>query len=194
MSATSPGQFPEIRLRRGRRTANLRRLVAETELSSADLIYPVFVLDGEGIEEPVASMPGISRKSIDNLLAELAEAPLIFRKGRTGHERVWEHLKQVEQERGYKLNVVMHSESTQAVKAAVRSGMGLGILYKDHVEQETKIGELKRIKIPELKMKLTSFIVHLREASLSPHAQDFLTLLREWSKKKQVAKDLPMVA
>ena len=74
MSATSPGQFPEIRLRRGRRTANLRRLVAETELSSADLIYPVFVLDGKGLEEPVASMPGISRKSIDNLLAELAEA------------------------------------------------------------------------------------------------------------------------
>ncbi len=74
MSATGPGQFPEIRLRRGRRTANLRRLVAETELSSADLIYPVFVLDGEGREEPVTSMPGISRKSVDNLLAELAEA------------------------------------------------------------------------------------------------------------------------
>ena len=74
MSTSSPGQFPEIRLRRGRRTANLRRLVAETGLSSADLIYPVFVLDGEGVAEPVASMPGISRKSIDNLLAELAEA------------------------------------------------------------------------------------------------------------------------
>lgn len=74
MSTSSPGQFPEIRLRRGRRTANLRRLVAETGLSSADLIYPVFVLDGEGLEEPVASMPGISRKSIDKLLAELAEA------------------------------------------------------------------------------------------------------------------------
>ncbi len=74
MSATGPGQFPEIRLRRGRRTANLRRLVAETGLSSADLIYPVFVLDGEGREEPVPSMPGISRKSADKLMAELADA------------------------------------------------------------------------------------------------------------------------
>ncbi len=74
MSKTGPGQFPEIRLRRSRRTANLRRLVAETGLSSADLIYPVFVLDGEGREEAVDSMPGISRKSIDKLLAELAEA------------------------------------------------------------------------------------------------------------------------
>ena len=74
MSTTGPGQFPEIRLRRGRRTANLRRLVAETGLSSADLIYPVFVLEGEGREEPVPSMPGISRKSADKLLAELADA------------------------------------------------------------------------------------------------------------------------
>ncbi len=74
MSATGPGQFPEIRLRRGRRTANLRRLVAETGLSSADLIYPVFVLDGEGREEPIPSMPGISRRSADKLLAELAVA------------------------------------------------------------------------------------------------------------------------
>ncbi len=72
MSAMGPGQFPEIRLRRGRRTANLRRLVAETGLSSADLIYPVFVLDGEGREEPVLSMPGISRKSVDKLVSELA--------------------------------------------------------------------------------------------------------------------------
>ena len=71
MSAIGPGQFPEIRLRRGRRTANLRRLVAETGLSSADLIYPVFVLDGDGREEPVLSMPGISRKSVDKLVSEL---------------------------------------------------------------------------------------------------------------------------
>ena len=74
MSSNGPGQFPEIRLRRGRRTASLRRLVAETGLCSADFIYPVFVLDGEGREEPVLSMPGISRKSIDKLLPELQTA------------------------------------------------------------------------------------------------------------------------
>jgi porphobilinogen synthase len=74
MSSNGPGQFPEIRLRRSRRSKSLRRLVAETELSSADLIYPVFVLDGEGREEAVPSMPGVSRKSIDRLLVELADA------------------------------------------------------------------------------------------------------------------------
>jgi porphobilinogen synthase len=74
MSASTPGQFPELRLRRGRRTPALRRLVAETTLSSADFIYPVFVLDGEGKSQPVPSMPGVTRKSIDILLPELTEA------------------------------------------------------------------------------------------------------------------------
>ncbi|MCP5093613.1 MAG: porphobilinogen synthase [Gammaproteobacteria bacterium] len=74
MSALTPGQFPESRLRRSRRTPALRRLVAETTLSSADFIYPVFVLDGTGRSEAVPSMPGITRKSIDGLLPELTEA------------------------------------------------------------------------------------------------------------------------
>ena len=68
------GQFPQIRMRRSRRTANLRRLVAETGLGPDDFIYPVFVLDGEGRTEPVPSMPGIERKSADVLLRELGEA------------------------------------------------------------------------------------------------------------------------
>ena len=73
MSVSAHGQFPDNRMRRSRRTAALRRLVAETTLSSADFIYPVFVLDGDGRTEDVPSMPGISRKSIDGLLAELAD-------------------------------------------------------------------------------------------------------------------------
>lgn len=73
MSVSSPGQFPFVRMRRSRRTPSLRKLVAETTLSSADFIYPVFVLEGKGRREEVPSMPGISRKSIDLLLEELAE-------------------------------------------------------------------------------------------------------------------------
>ena len=60
-------------MRRNRRTGALRALVQETTLTSADFIYPVFVLDGEGREEAVPSMPGVSRKSIDLLLEELTE-------------------------------------------------------------------------------------------------------------------------
>mgnify|MGYP000075445845 FL=1 len=57
MSDSGPGQFPQIRLRRSRRTAALRRLVAEAGLTPDDLIYPVFVLDGKNRTEAVPSMP-----------------------------------------------------------------------------------------------------------------------------------------
>ena len=74
MSASSPSRFPGTRLRRTRRTASLRRLVAETQLTSGDLIYPVFVLDGKNRVENIASMPGIARRSVDKLIEELRQA------------------------------------------------------------------------------------------------------------------------
>ena len=74
MSRFTGPLFPSTRLRRTRRSAALRRLVAETGLGPADLIYPVFVLDGEGRSEPVESMPGIYRQSIDGLLQEAGDA------------------------------------------------------------------------------------------------------------------------
>ncbi|NLO80912.1 MAG: porphobilinogen synthase [Xanthomonadaceae bacterium] len=61
-------------MRRTRSQAFSRRLVQETVLTAGDLIYPVFVLDGEGRREPVPSMPGIERLSIDLLLKEAEEA------------------------------------------------------------------------------------------------------------------------
>ncbi len=66
------GAYPATRLRRNRRDDFSRRLVRENQLSVNDLIYPVFVLEGEQQRESVASMPGVDRLSID-LLVELAE-------------------------------------------------------------------------------------------------------------------------
>ena len=60
--------FPTSRPRRLRRDAFSRALVRENQLSSSDLIYPVFVLDGQGQAQDVASMPGVQRLSIDRLL------------------------------------------------------------------------------------------------------------------------------
>ena len=57
-------------MRRMRRDEFSRRLVREHRLTADDLIYPVFVLDGAKREEPVASLPGISRKSVDLLLRD----------------------------------------------------------------------------------------------------------------------------
>jgi porphobilinogen synthase len=63
--------FPATRLRRTRSAAWIRALVAETVLTPSDLIWPLFVTEGQGAEEPIATLPGVSRWSVD-LLAERA--------------------------------------------------------------------------------------------------------------------------
>jgi porphobilinogen synthase len=68
------GSFPAIRLRRNRHDGWTRRLVAETRLSVDDLIWPVFVIEGEGMVTEVASMPGVSRVTLDRLAAHVAPA------------------------------------------------------------------------------------------------------------------------
>jgi len=69
--STQRGPFPRTRMRRLRASAFSRALVRETSLSPADLIFPVFLLEGSGQREAIASMPGIERLSID-LLAQQA--------------------------------------------------------------------------------------------------------------------------
>lgn len=70
-NASQRGPFPATRMRRTRATSFARALVAENQLSPSDLIYPVFVLEGERQRQAVPSMPGVERLSID-LLIELA--------------------------------------------------------------------------------------------------------------------------
>ncbi|MEW5920897.1 MAG: porphobilinogen synthase [Bacillota bacterium] len=65
--------FPEERPRRLRRSSALRRMVRETELKAADLIYPLFVVNGRGVKKAVPSMPGIHQLSVDKLPAEAKE-------------------------------------------------------------------------------------------------------------------------
>ena len=62
------GEYPSVRMRRMRRDDFSRRLMREHRVTTDDLIYPVFVLDGEKRVEPVASMPGVERVSLDRLL------------------------------------------------------------------------------------------------------------------------------
>ncbi len=61
------------RPRRNRKSAVVRDLVRETELSVRDLVYPVFIMEGENREEPIPSMPGMTRKTVDVLLKEVEE-------------------------------------------------------------------------------------------------------------------------
>jgi porphobilinogen synthase len=62
------GQFPAVRMRRMRRNEFSRRLMREHRLSTDNLIYPVFVLDGKDRTQKVASMPGVERMTVDRLL------------------------------------------------------------------------------------------------------------------------------
>ncbi|MBK9022229.1 MAG: porphobilinogen synthase [Sulfuritalea sp.] len=94
------GVFPGTRMRRMRRDDFSRRLMREYTLSADDLIYPVFVLEGNGRTEAVASMPGVERMSLDRLLpvAEkalklgvpaLALFPVVDGKKTPGAEEAW---------------------------------------------------------------------------------------------------------
>lgn len=76
MSVHAPAPMPAARLRRLRRTAALRDLVAENNVQSSDLIWPVFIREGETVAEPIPSMPGVARLSLDIMLrqAEAAHA------------------------------------------------------------------------------------------------------------------------
>jgi porphobilinogen synthase len=62
--------FPNVRLRRLRRSEGLRRLTRETRLSRDDLVLPLFVVEGSRVREPVVSMPGVERLSADQLAEE----------------------------------------------------------------------------------------------------------------------------
>ena len=66
--------YPALRLRRTRASAWSRRLHAETVLTPADLIWPLFIAEGDGVEEPIAALPGVSRWSVDGIVARGREA------------------------------------------------------------------------------------------------------------------------
>lgn len=70
----SLASFPAIRLRRSRATQWSRSLVAETVLNASDLIWPLFITEGRGVEEPIATLPGVSRWSVDRLVERAREA------------------------------------------------------------------------------------------------------------------------
>ncbi len=65
--------FPQLRLRRLRRSEPLRALFRETKVNIEDLVYPLFVVDGKGVKQEIDSMPGISRFSVDMLPREVTE-------------------------------------------------------------------------------------------------------------------------
>jgi porphobilinogen synthase len=131
-----PAPFPASRPRRLRQAPWMRALVAETHLSPSDLIWPCFVIEGENRAEPVESMPGVARLSVDRLVAAAEEtarlgipAIAIFpqtppEKKTTGCEEAWNPE-----------NLV--NRATRAVKAAVP---GLGVMLDVALDPYNALG------------------------------------------------------
>ena len=67
-------KFPSLRFRRTRKNEKIRNLVSETSVSANDFIWPVFICDGNNIEQDVPSMPGVKRRSVDRLVDAASEA------------------------------------------------------------------------------------------------------------------------
>jgi DNA-binding transcriptional LysR family regulator len=125
----------------------------------------------------LAASPFVRKKIT---LTELVQIPLVVRRRSTTLGGL---LRQ-----GYKPNIAVQCEVSEAVEAAVQRELGVGILYRETIEPDLRNRDLKILHVPELeKIKTKSFIIYNRCKPLSGVAQDFLHALRE-SKISKVEK------
>src|SRR5205085_10276804 len=66
--------FPSLRMRRGRSSQWMRSMLAENRLHPSDFIWPLFICEGSGCADPIGSLPGVSRWSVDRIAAKAKEA------------------------------------------------------------------------------------------------------------------------
>jgi DNA-binding transcriptional LysR family regulator len=159
----------------------IEELIANSEVEVAVLTTtsacPELVYERCREEELVFFAPaGYPSTSHHSSMTELAAAPLIiFKRGKTGGlGKILTRMR----DRGIALKIGMRCESVEAVKNAVRAGMGVGLLYKDTLTSDIDRGEFEVIRLPGLKMRIDSFVVYHKERTLSNDAKDFLTLLQ----------------
>jgi DNA-binding transcriptional LysR family regulator len=110
-------------------------------------------------------------------LIELAQGPLIIRERKKSLSR--KLLDQLELQ-GYQPNILMICDSAYAVKNAVLAGLGIGIIYRDHVRHEIKNGALGTVKVHGLKkVHIQSFIIYRADKMFTRSTQDFYNLLKD---------------
>jgi DNA-binding transcriptional LysR family regulator len=109
---------------------------------------------------------------------DLERVPFIIRK-RLGGRSTAERFLQLLRKKGLKPKVALRCDSPEAIKAAVKRNMGMGLLFREIIEPEVKSGELTIIKLPEGNFDGQSFIVYRKSTPLPPNAQKFLALLRK---------------
>jgi LysR family transcriptional regulator, low CO2-responsive transcriptional regulator len=142
-------------------------LVTNPSYSSQILYEPFAVMKVVAFTLPTS--PLVNRRLS---LRQLADAPLVLRSS----GKIFEHILQS----GCKVNVALECQMSQTVLAAVKRGMGVGILYRGAVESSLLRNEVRILDVPELNaMEVTTFIIHDKRIPLRVIAQDFLKLLRE---------------
>jgi DNA-binding transcriptional LysR family regulator len=115
-------------------------------------------------------------------LKKLAEQPLVLRSGG--------RIESVLTSQGYRTNFTLRCGASEALKAAVRMGMGIGIIYRNVIAKSLANGGLKVINVPELKeMGIESVIAYDGRKPLSSIAQEFLVFLRQKRKRSQKIDD-----
>ena len=111
-------------------------------------------------------------------LSELSGKPFVVKKGKGPlSSRTEQYLKKMK-ERGFELNPVIYCETMETLKAVVKAGMGIGILYAEIAEPDIRQGHLRVIRVPMLNRIINTFVIYHKERPLSPVAKEFLTLMR----------------
>ena len=129
--------FPIIRMRRMRKDAFSRRLMRENLLTSNDLIWPVFVLPGKNRIEPIASMPGVDRVSIDILITRAAQAFELGIPAIALFPVIDEHLKSLDAAEAFNPNGLVQ-QSVRALKASLPD---LGVITDVALDPYTSHGQ-----------------------------------------------------
>ena len=117
-------------------------------------------------------------------LEDIVKLPLVVRSGGSTVKEL--------QRRGYKLTIAAQCEASEAVKAAVKRGLGVGLLNRDHIERELASGDLREIRVSGLEeIKVQSFIIYDKRKPLGALARDFRQLLLEKRNRKPPARRKP---
>jgi DNA-binding transcriptional LysR family regulator len=105
-------------------------------------------------------------------------------RGGNGSPSTTELLLKTLRQTGHKLNIALRCDSPDAIRSAVRNRIGLGILYHDQAASGMRAGEFKEIRVQNLKLEGTIYIVYQKGKSLSVHGNEILTLLRDYRQRK----------
>jgi DNA-binding transcriptional LysR family regulator len=164
----------------------MERRVLNGEVAIAVITHPSYshqvALEPFRQHEMTAFVPPVGSTVARSVtLEDLAKLPLVVRSGGNTVQEL--------QRRGYKLSIAAQCEASEAVKAAVKGGLGVGLLNRDSIERDLMNGDLREIRVPGLEeIKVQSFIIYDKRRPLSAIAQDFRQLLLENRTRKIAPK------